>query len=561
MKKLVSLMLALAMILSVCPTALALDHVALEAKILPSTHIVNVVGQYVDNNSEPIQLLLVDDNKNIKYIAETELEDNKYRVKFKYTGEDFASLKLRVKQGQQDITNTVISALAEAEPISYQVNILKVNGKTLLDTKIENYYNVPGKTYTVMLAYYGENNNLLNIHMQETKEIGFDTTTTPEAEYDIPEDAKIVKVFMWDKTTSLVPLTNEIEAKTKDIRVLLIGHSFVDDSRAYLTDIAKADGVDLTVDWVTYGGGSFTHHWGVWSAPFETQEEAEAYDKANGLKVGTTSFRRRYHGQVKTDLSGNVLTDEFGENMTEFTKSIDDFLDNYEYDYIAMTTLYGALPFDAIPSIGYNGYPGSADDIAGQNMVKYLREKQPTAEIALINTWAYEKESTGHIGQGKHIFGYGTTFDQDKMWEQIRKTVVHQTETYAKLVTDSGLPVSLDGKPLRYVPSGQAINNARQSAIFDTKYYHGYTNQASSNFKFVDDEHPEYITLHRDSYHMSKPYGRYLAGLVMYGVFTGNSVIGNKYVNPTAKWRIGDREKLIIQEAVQKAINDCGRWN
>ena len=279
------------------------------------------------------------------------------------------------------------------------------------------------------------------------------------------------------------------------------------------------------------------------------------------MKVGTTSFRRRYHGQVKTDLSGNVLTDEFGENMTEFTKSIDDFLDNYTYDYIAMTTLYGALPFDAIPSVGYAGYPGSADDIAGQNMVKYLREKQPTAEIAFINTWAYEKESTGHIGQGKHIFGYGTTFDQDKMWEQIRKTVDHQTETYAKLVTDSGLPVSLDGKPLKYVPSGQAINNARQSAIFDTKYYHGYTNQASANFKFVDDEHPEYITLHRDSYHMSRNYGRYLAGLVMYGVFTGNSVIGNKYVHPTAKWRIGDNEKLIIQEAVQKAINDCGRWN
>ena len=109
---------------------------------------------------------------------------------------------------------------------------------------------------------------------------------------------------MWDKTTSLVPLTNEIEAKTKDIRVLLIGHSFVDDSRAYLTDIAKADGVNLTVDWVTYGGGSFTHHWGVWSAPFETQEEAESYDKANGLKVGTTSFRRRYHGQVKKTWKG-----------------------------------------------------------------------------------------------------------------------------------------------------------------------------------------------------------------------------------------------------------------
>ena len=120
MKKIISLMLVLAMVLSICSTAMAIDHVGLEAKILPSTHIVNVVGQYVGNNSEPIQLLLVDDNKNIKYIAESELEDNKYRVKFKYTGEDFASLKLRVKQGQQDITNTVISALATGMVTGFQ---------------------------------------------------------------------------------------------------------------------------------------------------------------------------------------------------------------------------------------------------------------------------------------------------------------------------------------------------------------------------------------------------------------------------------------------------------
>ena len=300
MKKIVSIVLTLAMLLSVTPAAFAIDATGLEAQVLPSTHIVNVTGQFDGNAGDIITLLLVDDNNTIKHIDEIELgTDDRYRAKFKYEGEDFSELKLRVNQANKDITNTVISATAELEPITYQVNLLNANGKTLLNTKIENFYNVPDKTYTVMLAYYDADNRLLDVFVQDTENIEFDTTTTENKEYDIPEGATDVKVFVWDKAATMVPLTNEIAVKNKeDVRVLLIGHSFVDDSRSYLQDIAKADGVNLTVDWVTYGGGGFTNHWNIWNAEFETQEEAEAYDKANGLKVGTTPFRKRYHGQV-----------------------------------------------------------------------------------------------------------------------------------------------------------------------------------------------------------------------------------------------------------------------
>ncbi len=562
MKKIIALILTISMILSMAPAAFAIDAKGVEAEISVSTHIVNVTGQMLDIEGTSITILLVDDAKNVKHIEEAELEaDGTYRAKFKYIGDDFADLTLRVKQGTEDVTETVISATAKTEPIEYKINISNAEGKTVLNSKIENYYNVPGKTYTIMTAYYGENNKLLDVFVQNTKNLAFEENED-SAEYDIPEGAEEVKVFIWNDEETMIPLRDEVAVKAKeDVRVLLIGHSFVDDSRSYLPDIAAADGVNLTVDWVTYGGGGFTQHWKIWSAQFETQEEAEAYDEANGLEIGTTPFRRRYHGQVKKDLEGNVLTDEFGENMTEFTKSVDDFFDNYDYDYVAMLTLYGIMPYDAVPEKSYTGYPNSEDDLAGQNMVKYIREHEPNAEIAIINTWAYEKESTGHIGNGQYIFGIGTTYDQDKMWEQIRKTVEYQTETYSKLTTDDGTPVSLDGKPLKYIPSGQAFNIARENILFDTKYYHGYTNQASSNFKFVDDEYPEYKTLHRDSYHCSRNYGRYLAGLVMYSAFTGNSASNNKFVNPDTKWKIPESEAQILRDAAQKAIDDSGIWN
>ena len=49
MKKIVSIVLTLAMLLSVTPAAFAIDATGLEAQVLPSTHIVNVTGCVFDN--------------------------------------------------------------------------------------------------------------------------------------------------------------------------------------------------------------------------------------------------------------------------------------------------------------------------------------------------------------------------------------------------------------------------------------------------------------------------------------------------------------------------------
>lgn len=548
MKKIVSIVLTLAMILSMTGSVFAIDATGLEAEILESTHVVNVTGQMLDREGTLITVLLVNNEKNIKHIEEVELEaDGTYRAKFVYKGTDFADLKLRVKQGSEDVTDTVISAIAKAEPIEYKINISNAEGKTVLDSKIENYFNVPGKTYTIMTAYYDENNKLLDVFVQNTRNLGFEENKD-SVEYTIPENAEDVKVFIWNDEETMVPLRDEIKVSSnlEPIRILMIGNSFTDDSRSYLKDVAAADGVELIIDHATYGGGGFTHHWKTWSAQFQTQEEAEAYDKENGLKVGTTPFRTRYHGQVKKDLEGNILTDEFGENMTEFTKSIDDFLDNYTYDFVSLHTLGGVLDPET--------YVGSADDLAGQNMVKYIRNKQPTAEIVLLNTWAYEKQSTGYLN--KNAYGYGTTFDQDKMWDGVLKIATHNITNWATLTAENGLPVSLDGKPIKYIPAGQAFNIARESILFDTTYIHGYTNQASSDFAFVD---PSVRTLHRDSYHCSYGYGKYFLALVWYGCLSGNSVLHNKYEHKT--YKIPEVERQILKEAAQKAIDDTGIWN
>lgn len=541
MKKIISFMLVFSMMLSLVTVAFAAEPVA---DVYEDTNIVNVTGKFNGTPGSLIILALVDENDNIKHIQSTELgSDLTYRAKFLYRGDDLKDLKLLVKQGTEDITDTVVSAVAEKEPINCRLDVTNANGKTVVNAKVENFYNIPDKTYTIMTAFYSANNTLLDVFVENTKDVNFDINTS-SAEYEIPEGTETVKVFAWENEKTLIPLVNEIDVSPKEISVLLIGHSFVDDSRAYLKEIAAADGVNITFEWATYGGGGFAEHWGCWSAPFETQEEAMAYDLAQGNKYGTSNFRQHYHGSKKE--GGGLYGDEFIENMTNFKYSIDDIIAMHDYDYVVMVTLDGVYNPDT--------YAGSADDIAGQNMAKYIREKLPNAEIVLFNTWAYEKGSTGHLFSG---YGKGTNFDQDKMWAGIRKIDQHICDTWATLKTDAGVPVPLDGKTIKYLPSGQAFMNARQNPMFDTTYIYGHTNQSASNFEFVDSA--KVRTLHRDSYHGSWHYGRYLAGLVWYGCFTGNSVINNRYVNP--EYPINKTEQMVLKEAAQKAIDDTGFWN
>ena len=155
MKKVVSLLLVFAMLLSVV-NVFAADPAS---KVLPSTNIVNVTGNV--ENGDAVNILLKD-GETVKYINEFPIEsDGSYRAKFMYGG-DIEGLSLQVKQGNEDKTNSVVSAISEKEAVSYELNVINSN-KTYVTVEIENYFNVAGKTYTVLLAYYGENNKLLDV--------------------------------------------------------------------------------------------------------------------------------------------------------------------------------------------------------------------------------------------------------------------------------------------------------------------------------------------------------------------------------------------------------------
>ena len=108
------------------------------------------------------------------------------------------------------------------------------------------------------------------------------------------------------------------------------------------------------------------------------------------------------------------------------------------------------------------------------NILNFIKENCPNAKIAFHRTWAYDDNST-HVG----FVSYGNS--RKKMIEEIIKV----TGFYAKKHS------------LEVIPNGEAIEMARDLAEF----------QGERN-------------INRDGYHLSLDYGRYLAGLVMYGFFT-----------------------------------------
>lgn len=120
-------------------------------------------------------------------------------------------------------------------------------------------------------------------------------------------------------------------------------------------------------------------------------------------------------------------------------------------------------------------------------VVNYLRENAPDARLVFHRTWSYEAGSTH-----PHFPLYGS--DRDKMFAAIVEASTAMADKYG----------------LEIIPSGDAVQAARKIPDFDV------TRGG--------------VSLHRDGFHLSLDYGRYLAGLVLYRFFTGKRAETVKYI-------------------------------
>ena len=136
------------------------------------------------------------------------------------------------------------------------------------------------------------------------------------------------------------------------------------------------------------------------------------------------------------------------------------------------------------------------------NIIEFIKEKCPKAKIVFHRTWAYDDKST-HGG----FVNYDC--DRKKMIDAIIKT----SDFFAN---KHGLPV---------IPNGEAIEAARDLAEFQGER-----------------------SINRDGFHLSLDYGRYLAGLTMYGFFTGKDATLVSYEPEDTDPKINAKLKKIARD-------------
>ena len=211
------------------------------------------------------------------------------------------------------------------------------------------------------------------------------------------------------------------------IKVLCIGNSFSEDASTYLQRIA--------------GGELYVRN----------------------LAIGGCSLERHYNNIV------NDVVDYQYQIDGEFVRvsSVAEALKEEKWDYITVQQVSH-----------FSGIIDTYEPFLGE-IVKYIREKCPSAEIVLHRTWAYS-ETSDHDGFANY----------DRNRKKMFDAIVATTEEIAKKY---GFDI---------IPCGNAVEMASQLPEFRSGAE---------------------LSIHRDGFHLTLDYGRYLTGLVMYRYLTGKS--------------------------------------
>lgn len=251
--------------------------------------------------------------------------------------------------------------------------------------------------------------------------------------------------------------------ENRKIKILAIGNSFSEDATYYLHQIAQAAGQDTKVVNLYIGGCSLERHWN------NIQNDAAEYEyQLDGVKTGKLV-------------------------------SIDEILKEECWDYIVTQ--------QASPD---SGWPDTYEPFLGW-LSDYCKEKVPTAEFLLQQTWAYEPDSPHTAFPRYHR-------NQQEMYRRSREAYLAASRRHQ----------------LRLIPCGDAVQRARELTPF--RYSEGG------------------VSLSRDGHHMSFVYGRYLLAAVWAGIILGLSMKENSFV-PSSDRAPGEEAKE-SELAVLKACAD-----
>lgn len=228
-------------------------------------------------------------------------------------------------------------------------------------------------------------------------------------------------------------------------KVLAIGNSFSQDATKWLQKLIDSVGDEIKIYNLHIGGCSFDRHW---------------------------------------------------KNIAEY--DIPDYdleLDGEKKGKIGLRAMLALEKFDYITIQQRSGFSGLKETYYpfADNLVKFLREVQPQAEIYVHQTWAYQ------VGAPHGDFPIYSC-DQKKMFNALK-------DAYNELSVRMG-EYTEDKKPLRIIPNGEIFQRCRAEEMF------------------ADDK----ICLNRDGFHASWTHGRYMLASSWFMALTGRDISEAKFL-------------------------------
>lgn len=247
------------------------------------------------------------------------------------------------------------------------------------------------------------------------------------------------------------------------VNILAIGNSFSQDATTYLHDLAKSGGIDTKVVNLYIGGCSLERHW-------------------NNIEQNKADYQYQLNGVPQE----------------EHFVSIDEALKEEKWDYIVTQQCSG-----------YSGLLDTYYPYLG-NLLTYVQTKCPGAKRVVMQTWAYEQDSTH-----EHFKFYHNS--QEEMYQKL-------SECYGKVSKEykTGL-----------IPVGDLIQNLREKDPFI------YQKGGKS--------------LCRDGFHMHLLYGRYAVAALMFEYLLGGDIMENPYLPPVQDGKqITERELQVIKKGIKE---------
>lgn len=241
MKKILALILAIAMVLSVATSAMA-DVVEVgKGESGDNVYDVYVAGKVATSKIAGGVQIIFSKGEEIGNVYETKPDSNgEYEYKFKFRGEiEDYTLSVRDGEGIEDITDTIKTATYKHEMIVHDMRVVN-NGDTASITEgdsvyvnaaVKNKYGDDNLKVKYILAAYDDNGVLLGVKDGKVEEYDYFADETRKIDFSsfkMPAGTTKAKVFAWTDLENMIPVGKTANI-TKQTNIYFFGASTTTD--------------------------------------------------------------------------------------------------------------------------------------------------------------------------------------------------------------------------------------------------------------------------------------------------------------------------------------------